>query len=192
VTGKIIFWLILGTAARLAAAESYTWWAEPCPPEVAKSTTCQAGDPQLAQWAFEAWQRESGGEVTFTKADAPEHARIRLHWVGGNSGLYGETEPIMVDGRRGANIYVLPSAANPQDPLLRDAIVYLTCVHESGHALGLAHTRTFADIMYSFQYGGDIVAYFERYRVMLHTRADIAMHSGVSDDDRATVRRLYR
>ena len=57
---------------------------------------------------------------------------------------------------------------------LRDTIVYLTCLHESGHALGLVHTRAFADIMYSFQYGGDITAYFERYRVQLKMRADIA------------------
>ncbi len=102
--------------------------------------------------------------------------------------LYGETEPILVDGKRGGNIYVLPSVAPGADPLLRDAIVYLTCLHESGHALGLVHTRAFADIMYSFQYGGDIPAYFGRYRVQLKTRADIAAHAGISDADRAALR----
>ena len=51
------------------------------------------------------------------------------------------------------------SACN-DDKLLRDAIVYLTCLHETGHALGLQHTDAFADIMYSFQYGGDIDGIF--------------------------------
>jgi len=41
--------------------------------------------------------------------------------------------------------------------------------------------------MYSFQYGGDIPAYFGRYRKLLKTRADIAAHSGVSDADRVAL-----
>ena len=67
-------------------------------------------------------------------------------------------------------------------------VVYLTCLHESGHALGLRHTAAFADIMYSFQYGGDIPAYFQRYRQLLKIRADIKEHSGISDADRAAIR----
>ena len=56
--------------------------------------------------------------------------------------------------------------------------------HETGHALGLPHTARFADIMYSFQYGGDITEYFNRYRRLLTIRGDIRRHSGMSDADR--------
>lgn len=151
-----------------------------------------AGDPELGKWALEAWQRESDGLVVLKKSPNPEHARLRMHWVNGTSGLYGETEPAIVDGLRGANIYVLPSVAPTADALMRETIVYLTCLHESGHAFGLQHTRHFADIMYSFQYGGDIASYFGRYRTQLKERADIARHSGISDADRVAFRQAIK
>src|SRR5216684_4440238 len=77
-----------------------------------------------------------------------------------------------------------------RDPLWRDTIVYLTCLHELGHALGLAHTADFRDIMYFFGYGGDIVEYFSRYRRQLTSRGDIASASGLSDSDIARLREL--
>jgi predicted Zn-dependent protease len=63
--------------------------------------------------------------------------------------------------------------------------VYLTCLHETGHALGLSHTVEFADIMYTFQAGGDIPEYFGRYRRQIKTRADIEKVTGTSSNDRA-------
>ena len=85
-------------------------------------------------------------------------------------------------------IYVLPETGRPGgDGLLRDTIVYLTCLHESGHALGLPHTAGFADIMYNFRFGGDLVEYFARYRRLLKTRSDIARHAGVSEADRVAL-----
>ena len=170
------------------AAEQYSYWIEPCTPEMAKSTTCEPGDPELGRWALEAWQRESNGAVTFTKSESENHARILLRWANGTTSLYGETQPVVVDGKPGSIIHVLPGITAGADQLMRDAVVYLTCLHESGHALGLPHTAAFADIMYSFQYGGDIAGYFQRYRQQLKKRADIPLHSGISDADRAAIR----
>lgn len=195
----LVVLLAAGVLAAGPAAEEYTWWVETCATETAQATGCAAGDEELAGWALAAWQRESGGAVAFRRSASEAGARIRIRWAGGGRNLYGETRAIEAGGKRGAEIYVLPevralspeiAAAAGGDVLLRDAIVYLTCLHESGHALGLAHTREFTDIMYSFGYGGDVVAYFGRYRRLLRTRADIAVHSGVSENDRAALRRL--
>jgi hypothetical protein len=165
------------------------YWVEPCShPE----SGCRTGDPDLAAWALEAWQTAAAGELKFEKSSDVESAQIRVYWANGNSGLYGEARPIQVNGLRGAEVYVLPPADPGPDPLLRETIVYLTCLHETGHALGLQHTAAFADIMYSFQYGGDIPEYFGRYRRLLMSRTDIRKHTGMSDADRKRILELFR
>jgi hypothetical protein len=174
----------------VAPGATLRYWVEPCSkPE----SGCHAADPELAQWAMEAWQTASGGALTLQRTTELDKAHIRIHWVTGNDGLYGEARPIIVDGVRGAEVYVLPTVVPPNetDAMLRETIVYLTCLHESGHALGLAHTAVFADIMYSFQYGGNITEYFGRYRRQLAARSDIRKHSGISDDDRRRLVELW-
>ena len=175
-----LFAALLFAAPAHAAQISY--WIEPCTnPE----TGCRTSDQELAAWAFEAWQRAAPGTLSLTRESARSQARIRILWATAEQGLYGEARPITVDGRRGAEVYVHPAPfARSGDLLLRDAIVYLTCLHETGHALGLPHTSAFDDIMYSFQFGGDIPEYFGRYRRKLRTRSDIRNNSGLSDADR--------
>ena len=166
---------------------------------VAKPTGFRPSDLDLARWAFDAWQRSASNGFRFEPA-IESAALVRLYWAGPNSGEYGETRPLLVGGRRGAAVFIRPDMESlgddiaeraGADPLLRDSIVYLTCVHELGHALGLEHTNDFRDIMYFFGYGGDIVEYFQRYRRQLRSRSDIASVSGLSDGDVRRLRALY-
>jgi len=158
-------------------------------------------DRELAKLALDAWSRESGGQLKFTEAKTSDSALIRIRWISSNEGLYGETQRVQVNGKPGAIVFVMPQVSAQgeplasravQDNLLRETIVYLTCVHELGHAVGLQHTRKFDDIMYYFGYGGDIVEYFMRYRSKLQSRADIAKYSGLSASDVEALHSVYR
>ena len=155
-------------------------------------------DRQLAEWALRAWERSAGGTIRLTPA-REEEALVRVYWVPADSSLYGEMRPLDVGGRRGAAVFIRPDVSGLgavgrqalADPLLRETIVYLTCVHELGHALGLEHTADFRDIMYYFGYGGDIPGFFGRYRTQLKQRADIATVPGISAGDLERLRALY-
>ena len=172
--------LALLLMAASAPAATLRYWVEPC---AKPQAGCRSGDPELAEWAMNAWQAASGGDLILEKTSGREKAHIRIYWSGGRPGLYGEARPILVEGVRGAEVYVLPPPPDVEG-LARETIVYLTCLHETGHALGLAHTATFADIMYSFQYGGDIAEYFGRYTRRLTMRSDIRTHPGMSEADK--------
>jgi hypothetical protein len=159
----------------------------------------RAGDRELANWAVAAWQRHAGGVLRLVSG--PEStAIVRLYWANPREGQYGEMRPFTLGGRGGAAVYVRPdmdglgqdiARRTAEDDLLRDSIVYLTCLHELGHALGLSHTARFDDIMYYFGYGGDIAEFFGRYRRQLRSRSDIARIPGLSDADIKRLRALY-
>ncbi len=159
----------------------------------------QEGDRALAEWALERWGGQANPPVDLVPGTEAS-ATIRVYWAPAGAGLYGEMRGRLLDRRPAADVFVRPDIAGlgpgiaqkaRLDPLFRDAVVYLTCVHELGHAFGLPHTDAFADIMYSFQYGGDFVSYFMRFRDQLKVRDDIRHVSPLSTADTGAFRFLY-
>ncbi len=147
----------------------------------------------LAQWAMEAWARASDGLLRVERVEQPEDAEIRFRWVNPRRpGLYGQSLTTEREGKRISEVVINPSmeslggdmlARTLSDGLFGDTILFLTCVHEAGHALGPAHTRDYADIMYSFEFGGDFIGYFDRYRKKLKVRDDMKKQSPFSAND---------
>ncbi|MEO7599741.1 MAG: hypothetical protein ABIV50_12460 [Opitutus sp.] len=147
----------------------------------------------LADWAMQAWAEGSSGLLRIQKVDTADEAEIRFRWVNPQRrGLYGQSYTTNRDGKRISEVVINPSieslgpdmsGAVAKDPLYGEVVLFLTCVHEAGHALGPAHTREFADIMYSFEFGGDFVAYFQRYRIKLKSRADIQRFTPLASGD---------
>ena len=158
-------------------------------------------DRELAVFALNAWSRESQAQLKFTEAKTRDAALIRFRWISPAEGLFGETQRISIDGKPCAIVNVMPlvsvqgeplAGASARDMLLRDTVVYLTCVHELGHAIGLSHTSQFQDIMYYFGFGGNILDYFMRYRSKLNSRSDIPKFSGLSASDVQVLRTIYK
>lgn len=175
-------WALLLFLAQLASAQmTVRYWAG------------MHEKAELAQWAMEAWADASAGLLVAERVQDVNQADVRFRWIDPERrGLYGQSYAIKRDGKTISEIVVNPNLASlgpdmakasQNDPLYAEVILFLTCVHEAGHALGPVHTRDYADIMYSFEYGGDFVGYFQRYRLRLKTRADIKKNSPLSAQD---------
>jgi hypothetical protein len=172
--------------------------AGPIPYFIDEPNAARGGRPHdrwLAERALQVWDHALEGWLCLTPARATD-AAVRIYW-GMTGDKLGLMQAIEVGPYRGGEVYVHPSPGDfhPQlaeacrtDPLFRDAVVYLTLVHETGHALGLVHTIEMRDVMY---FGGDFVGFYKAYRAKLRTLEDIRRHPGLSGEDIERIRALY-
>ena len=146
----------------------------------------------LVEKAMKTWTVAADGRFTLVKA-WESTAPVRLHFMSADY-RYGVTAP-RVNPQTGfivkAEVAVASDAG--RDPLERQIIVYLTALHEIGHALGMEHTADITTIMYLFREPGDGEKFFGAYRRKLKSADDIgsANATGLSADDVITLRALY-
>ena len=158
------------------------------------------GQAELVRWAMQDWARVLDGRLRFHMVENERDALIRIRFAPSITDHYGEMFPFMVNGKRGANLYVRGNADKlgrvlerraRRDDLFLVTIVYATVLHELGHALGLGHSMNSEDIMYAMVMGGDVEQYLLQFRHKLSERTDLANKSVLSFGDRANLRALY-
>jgi len=184
--------LLVAVTLQLARFEAVRW------PEGSHVTVWvdERGAPRaaaLVDRAMGVWSAATSPHLTLERGGR-DTAQIRVRFATA-PGLYGETRPDVDPAtgsiRRAEIVIALGTAAD--DALSERIVVYLTALHELGHAIGMRHTDTFADIMYSFRRPDDGERYFGAYRRQLKTPDDIGSPSatGLSANDLAAVRALY-
>jgi hypothetical protein len=148
---------------------------------------------ELVRRALLNWQEASAGRLRFEESQEFEPAALRVFFAGSFPD-FGTANP-QVDAESGeirrADVIVV---ADPMgDRLQRDLVVYLTALHELGHALGLAHSDRRGEIMYGFHGPEDAAWTFENYRGKLSSLEDIgsARASGITEADRQALAALY-
>ena len=152
-----------------------------------------AGAGALIDKALATWTRAADGRFTLQTVSSRDAAQIRIQFAQAD-GIYGEAAP-RVDRSTGyiGSAEVVLAEIGGGDALERRIILYLTALHEVGHALGLPHTDAFDDIMYSFRRPDDGERYFGAYRRKLRSSDDIGTDraTGLSPADVAALRSLY-
>jgi hypothetical protein len=151
------------------------------------------GAEALVDRALRTWTDAAAGRFALQMTPARD-ASIRFHFTPTGDGLYGGTAPV-VDPRSGVMLRadIMVTTAPDLDALGRSIVIYLTSLHELGHALGLDHTEDAATIMYRFKEPEDAPRYFAEYRTRIRSVEDIgtAGATGLSSADIAALAALY-
>ena len=173
------------TAARWPAGAVIRVWIDP--------VKAPAGGDDLVERAMKTWTEAAQGRFRLVRSASNEAAAVRVHFFS-RDWRYGMTRarPDPVTGLI-AEAEVVVAADAGGDALDRGIVIYLTALHELGHALGLSHSADISDIMYLFRLEGDGERFFGAYRHRLRSADDIgsARATGLSAEDVRLLKSLY-
>ena len=185
----VAFALIVSTsavrAAHWAPGVTIPVWIDPA--------GAPAGGDRLVERAMQSWTNAANGRFRLESTATRNGAGIRVHFFT-RDWRYGMTEA-RPDPRTGllTSAEVVVAGDADGDALDRQIVVYLTALHELGHAIGLPHSADIGDIMYLFRNPGDGERFFGTYRRRLRSADDIgsAQATGLSAEDQRRLRALY-
>jgi len=189
-------WLVAAAVAAPAAVDggaSPARWPAGTVPFWIQKERARERNRELVRLALANWQEVTGGLLRFEESEEFRAEGLRIFFAG-NFPDFGTAKPEVDAGTGEIRSAVVIIVSDPMgDRIQRDLVVYLTALHELGHALGLAHSDRRGEIMYGFHGPSDADWTFRAYRRKLRTLEDIgsARASGITKADRRAIRALY-